>query len=107
MKKKEADFEVFNVGSGRPIGILKIAEILIKKINPQADLKPKITGKFRQGDIRHCFADITKIKKKLNFTASITFEEGIDNLITWVKKQICEDRVDVAIKELRQRGLAI
>jgi dTDP-L-rhamnose 4-epimerase len=106
MEKKEADFEVFNVGSGKPITVLEIAQILIKKINPSAAIKPDINKQFREGDIRHCFADITKIKKVLGFKPSINFEDGIGGLVAWVKSQTCEDRVTIAIEELTKRGLA-
>lgn len=106
MKEEKANYEVFNVGTGIATNILKIAEVLIKKLKPYKKLKPEIKNDFRQGDIRHCFADITKINKALGFTPSISFEEGIDDLIGWVRKQTCEDKVIKALTELENRGLA-
>lgn len=105
MEKKEADYQVFNVGSGAPKSIREIAEILAEKIQPGAGIKPLISGSFREGDIRHCFADISKIEKLLGFKATIEFSRGIDDLTGWVAVQTCEDRSDEAIKELKQRGL--
>lgn len=61
-KSKNADYEVFNVGTGKPTNILYIAQKLIRLYNKY--LKLKITNKYRTGDIRHCFADISKIKNK-------------------------------------------
>ncbi|MBN1405765.1 MAG: SDR family NAD(P)-dependent oxidoreductase [Candidatus Omnitrophica bacterium] len=106
MQKEEADYEVFNVGSGEAISILKIAETLIAKLKGKGSLKPEIKNEFRQGDIRHCFSDISKINKKLGFKPSISFNKGVDDLIEWVKKQTCEDKVMQAMSELEKRGLA-
>ncbi|NQT90486.1 MAG: GDP-mannose 4,6-dehydratase [Candidatus Omnitrophica bacterium] len=106
MESKEADYGVFNVGSGRPIEILKIAEILIDRLKANETITPELKGHFRKGDIRHCFADTTRIKKALGFEPEIAFEDGIDDLTAWVKKQSCEDKVDIAIKELEDKGLA-
>ena len=103
MKKKEADYQVFNVGSGRPISILKIAQVLIKKLGKT--IKPKIENRFRAGDTRHCFADITKIKRTLGFQAEIAFEDGIQDLIHWVKKQTALDLVEEVARELEEKGL--
>ncbi|MFH0732494.1 MAG: NAD-dependent epimerase/dehydratase family protein [Candidatus Omnitrophota bacterium] len=106
MTKERADYNVFNVGTGKSINILEIAKILIRKINPSKGLLPEIKNKFRQGDIRHCFADITKIKKMLKFTPSVSFEEGMNDLINWVRQQSCEDKISDAMEELKKRGLA-
>ena len=106
MENIKAKGEVFNVGTGQPITIKKIAESLIQKINP--DLKPQITDKFRQGDIRHCFADISKIKNKLGYAPTVSFDDGIEELIHWVKKQTgkVKDKTRDALEELKNRGLA-
>ncbi|MFQ5953135.1 MAG: NAD-dependent epimerase/dehydratase family protein [Candidatus Omnitrophota bacterium] len=105
MEKEEADYQVFNVGSGRPKTILEIARILSEKIKPGADIQPEIKNAFREGDIRHCFADISKIKDVLGFEPSIRFEDGIDDLTEWVSRQACEDNTAKAIQELKERGL--
>ncbi len=106
MEKNEANYGVFNVGTGKGINILKIAKMLIKKLNLDKGLKPEIRNEFRQGDIRHCFADISKIEKTLKFKPSVDFDEGIGDLIDWVKRQTCEDNVIEALTELERRGLA-
>ena len=105
MKKKGAKGENFNVGTGNPITIKKIAQILTEKINP--NLEPIITNKFRAGDIRHCFADISKIKEKLGFEPKISFEQGIEELIQWVKLQVgkVQDKSRDAFEELKHKGL--
>ncbi len=105
MEKDEANYEVFNVGSGRKLSILEIAKIIAKNLNK--NIPPDIAGKFRKGDVRHCFADSSKISKKLGFKPKISFEKGMEELIIWVAKQEAEDKVENASHELEKRGLTI
>lgn len=103
MEKKEADFGIFNVGTGRRTTLVEIAEILIKAINPH--LKMQITRKFRQGDIRHCFADISRIKKDLGFSPAVKLEDGLKDLLGWLRNQRAIDKVNKMSLELKKRGL--
>jgi dTDP-L-rhamnose 4-epimerase len=50
---------VFNIGSGEERTILDIAALIAKAMG-RSDIVPEVTGKARAGDIRHCFADITR-----------------------------------------------
>lgn len=106
MKKDEANYEVFNVGTGTAITVSEIAQILIRKLKSDKGIKPEINNEFRKGDIRHCFADISKIKNILGFKPSIDFNQGVGDLIEWVKKQSCEDKTEKALLELKERKLA-
>ncbi|MBI3955178.1 GDP-mannose 4,6-dehydratase [Candidatus Gottesmanbacteria bacterium] len=103
MESNELDYQVFNVGSGKKITILKlaqfIAEVFGKKINPE------INNQFRKGDIRHCFADITKIKKILNWTPKIDLKEGMQELIKWSEQEKSMDLFDQANKILKAKGV--
>jgi dTDP-L-rhamnose 4-epimerase len=103
MDKVEADYEVFNIGTGQGTNLLKLAEFLIKSINPK--LKMQITNKFREGDIRHCFADITKINRKLGFSPTIKLEQGLRDLLGWLKTQRATDKVRKMSLELERRRL--
>ncbi|MCM8782082.1 MAG: GDP-mannose 4,6-dehydratase, partial [Candidatus Omnitrophica bacterium] len=103
MNKKEADYQTFNVGRGEPISIKKIAEVLIKLYGKKCRLQ--ITNQYRKGDIRHCFADITKIKNLLGFRPKIDFENGMKELIAWSKKERAIDGFKKAKNELKRKGL--
>ena len=105
MEKSAADYQVFNVGTGKPKTILEVAKILSEKLQPGKGIEPEVTNKFREGDIRHCYCDNSKIEKLLAFKPSVDFSDGIDDLIGWVSEQIAEDRSAEALKELRQKGL--
>jgi len=105
MEKEKARGEIFNVASGSPITIKEVVEMICEKINPK--LKPIYKNDYRIGDIRHCLADITKIKNMLGYKPTLTFKEGIDELIEWIKPQINEikDDSDKALRELKEKGL--
>jgi dTDP-L-rhamnose 4-epimerase len=103
MDKKEADYGVFNVGSGEPTAIKKIAEVLIR-LNKKS-LRPQVADRYRKGDIRHCFADISKIKKALNFEPAVDFEKGMAELMEWSAPEKARDGFEKARNELKKRGL--
>ncbi len=103
MERKKADFKIFNVGTGKPLSILEIAKILISLY--KKDLVPKILNKYRAGDIRHCFANIEKIKKELGFSPKVNFKEGMQRLISWSETQYVKDFFKKAQKELIKKKL--
>ena len=106
MEKPEADGEVFNVGSGNKYTILEIADKLAEVMGKE-NIKAEVTGKYRVGDIRHCFADTTKSQEILGFTPEVKFEDGLFELAQWLKTQIATDNVSKASSELSSRGLTV
>jgi dTDP-L-rhamnose 4-epimerase len=102
--KDEANGHVFNVGTGIPTSIKQVATALARKM--QRDVAPQIENKFREGDIRHCYADISKIRRYLGYKPTVEFEVGIADLIAWAEEQKAEDRFEHAAAELAKRGLA-
>lgn len=95
---------VFNVGTGRPTSIRRVAELLAERLG--LDIEPEITHRFRAGDIRHCYADISRATKELGYEPKVVLEDGIDEVIAFVRDQQPEDHVDQATDELLRRGLA-
>jgi dTDP-L-rhamnose 4-epimerase len=102
----EAAGEVFNIGSGYNYSILEIAEHMAHALGKE-QIKPEIVGKCRVGDIRNCFADISRATKILGYKPRITLQEGLTELADWLEGQIAIDRVDHAVHELSLRGLAV
>jgi len=94
---------VYNVGTGRSTTVRQIAELLAQRLG--LEIKPEITGRFRAGDIRHCFADISRARAELGFEPRVALENGIDEVIEFVRQASAVDRVDEATRELAQRGL--
>ena len=69
------------------------------------EIEPEITGKYRVGDIRHCFADIGAARRQLGFEPATDLEVGLSGLVDWVSRQTAVDRVGEATGELVRRGL--
>ena len=84
METPAAANEVFNIGSGNAYTIREIAGKLSDILNKE-HLTPEICGKYRVGDIRHCFADISKAKQILGYEPRITLEQGLAELAEWLK----------------------
>jgi len=68
-------------------------------------IEPTIPGRFRTGDIRHCYADISKIGNALGFTPAIGLETGLSDLAEWMRTQEAENLTARAAAELEQKGL--
>lgn len=105
LETPDAAGKVFNIGSGRSISILELAQKTAQAIG--SHLTPQITGEYRQGDIRHCFADISRARSILGFEPRIPLEYGLNMLAEWLAEQQPIDRVDEARAELLARGLAV
>ncbi|MEZ7496623.1 SDR family NAD(P)-dependent oxidoreductase [Leeuwenhoekiella aequorea] len=105
MEAEQSNGEVYNVGSGNQYTITSIAQKLAEVMNK--DIQPEVNGKYRVGDIRHCFADTTKIKNELGFEPQVNFEDGLYELAEWLKDQIATDKVNQASTELESRGLTV
>lgn len=106
LETPEADGQVFNVGSGNNYTITEIAERLARVMGKE-NLAPQITGKYRVGDIRHCYADMSLAKKVLGFYPQVDFNNGLQELAEWLEGQIAYDRVNEASAELAARGLTV
>jgi len=105
LEKPEANGQVINVGSGNQYTIIEIAEKLAHVMNKK--ILPELSGKYRVGDIRHCFADLTKAKAVLGYEPEIRFEDGLSELSQWLEGQIAVDSVSKATEELASRGLTV
>jgi dTDP-L-rhamnose 4-epimerase len=104
LEKQSANQQIFNVGSGVATTVLQVANTLKRLYN--SDAKIKVSSKYRLGDIRHNYADLSKIKNVLGFHPKFNFRTGISEFVNWVKTQnIQEDKYENSIKELKQKGL--
>lgn len=97
------DYQSMNIGTGRATSVKRIAELLAEGL--RKDIAPVIVGKYREGDIRHCVADISKARKLLGYEPKVTLETGLAELLNWLGEQDADDKVEQATAELSQKGL--
>ncbi|MBV8550536.1 MAG: GDP-mannose 4,6-dehydratase [Acidobacteriaceae bacterium] len=106
LESEHVDGEAFNISSGQAMTVEEIARRTIRCLGSR-DLEPEITGKYRVGDIRHCFADISRARSALGWRPSIEIEQGLDDLAVWLEGRKASDRAIEAREELAVRGLMI
>ncbi len=94
----------FNIGSGRSISILELAATAARATG--SDIEPRVTGQYRAGDIRHCFADITSACDVLGYEPRVDLQQGLAEFARWLADQQATDRVEEAHEELIARRLA-
>jgi len=103
MTSDRANGMALNIGSGRPISIREIASALAGALG--IEVPPEITGKYRAGDIRHCFADVSAAGRVLGYKPKIEFKKGILELVAWLRSQTAHDRAAEAVQQLDVYGL--
>jgi dTDP-L-rhamnose 4-epimerase len=98
--------QAFNISSGQPLTVKEAAERTVRAIG-RGNLEPVVTGKYRAGDIRHCFADISRARRVLGWAPKVTLEQGLEDLASWLEGQTAIDRGLEARAELAARGLIV
>jgi dTDP-L-rhamnose 4-epimerase len=106
LENPSAAGQAINISSGQAMTVLEVAERTITAIG-HSGLEPERTGKYRAGDIRHCFADISLAKEVLGWEPRVSFEKGLEDLANWLEGQTAVDRAVDARMELAIRGLVI
>ncbi|PVH25604.1 epimerase [Sphingobacterium corticibacter] len=104
LENDNANNQVFNVGYGQAVDVMTVA----KQLSEYYGIKVPITvsGNYRLGDIRHNYADLTKIKNLLGFTPKVSFDEGLQRFTNWVNTQaVHEDQYAKSIQEMKEKGL--
>ncbi len=106
LEAKDASNLTFNVGSGGRHSIIDVAKRMAGVFGAP-DLAPEVAGKYRMGDIRHCFADISLARKVLKYEPKVALEDGLRELSRWLDGRVASDRVAEASAELAWRGLTL
>ena len=104
LERAEANGHVINIGSGQPISISRVAELLGTSLG--TELPHQLTQRYRSGDIRHCYADLTKARTLLGYEPRVSHEEGFAELVEWLRAQQPEDKAETMLQELNSYGLS-
>mgnify|MGYP000400850427 CR=1 FL=1 len=103
LERKEANYQICNIGSGMPVTIKEMAHLLSRLFN--RNIEPSIPGSYRKGDVRYCYADITNTKRILGWTPEVDISSGLEELIEWARTEPSFDKFDKAYEELLQKKL--
>ena len=96
--------ETYNVGSGISTSVNEVAHEIVNYFNSSS--KILTTGEFRSGDIRHNYADLSKISNQLNFLPKWDFKDGLRSFLDWTSKQPYESiGFTESLNELTEKGL--
>jgi dTDP-L-rhamnose 4-epimerase len=106
LEAREVVGQAVNVGSGASFTVREVAAKLARVLG-KGELEPQITAKYRMGDIRHCFADITRARALLGYDPRVEFEDGLLELADWLAGQVAHDRVEHATAQLTAMGLNV
>jgi UDP-glucuronate 4-epimerase len=80
MTFKNSDFEIINLGNGRPVSLSELISSLEIILNKKAILN-KLP--FQEGDVPLTYADIIKAKTLLGFKPEISLMQGLENSVIW------------------------
>ncbi|TCU09674.1 NAD-dependent epimerase/dehydratase family protein [Rhizobium sullae] len=104
LEQPRAPGQVINVGSGLAYTITEVAALLAEAMGVP-EITPDIMGKARSGDIRNCFADISKARELLGFDPQYRLENSLGSFAEWVRGAGAIDRGAEMKRQLEERGL--
>jgi dTDP-L-rhamnose 4-epimerase len=104
LEKPNAAGHVINVGSGQAYTIAEVATLLAEAMGVP-EITPDIMNKARSGDIRNCFADISKARELLSFEPQHRLENSLGPFAEWVRSTGAIDRGAEMKRQLEERGL--
>ena len=82
MISKNIKHEIFNIGNGNSVNVLKFIQEFEKQLNIKAK---KVFVPMQKGDMVRTSANIDKLHKIFNYKPKITYQEGIKSFIDWYK----------------------
>jgi dTDP-L-rhamnose 4-epimerase len=103
LESTSASGVALNIGTGQPVTIQQVGSEISRLLG--TEIRPQIKHQYRVGDIRHCFADISRASEELGYRPVVTFRDGFSELVHWLASQHADDRTEEAMKHLTTRGL--
>lgn len=80
----EASNATFNVGTGRKTTVAELLEALLAAYSKTPWDRWVISSGHTKGDIKGCYADVSRIKKAIGWEPRIPLMEGISRMKKWV-----------------------
>jgi dTDP-L-rhamnose 4-epimerase len=103
LESNKGDGQAFNVGSGKPVTIATLAKWIGEELG--SDIAPLVPGRYRSGDIRHGFGDVTKLRQTYGWEPRVSLHEGIGRLRKWSEANNPESPPPAVDDEMKKYGL--
>ena len=91
LEDDRANYEMFNVGGGAPITVKHFAETVAEVFGIK-DYEPKPCGKYRFGDTRHIWSDISKLES-LGWKPTRTIYDSVSEYKEWLNSASSVDNI--------------
>jgi dTDP-L-rhamnose 4-epimerase len=82
LERESANFQAFNVGSGRATTVNDYASAVLKKLG--SSLEPRTSGEYRRGDNRHSVSGIDKLSQ-LGWSPRRSLSVILDDFMEWIE----------------------
>lgn len=79
---------VLNVGCGRRISVNELAMTMVEMLG-RPDLKP-VYQPPRPGDVRHSWADLSRIEQELGYRPVVDFHRGLEATLAWYAQALVQ-----------------
>ncbi len=105
LNRQEADFNAFNVGSGRTTSVLQYAQAVGDKVGSPVELS--FPGEYRRGDNRHSVSSVDKLRA-LGWEPRRSLSTILDDFLEWVEKSGgIPDKLPDAYSDMKQSGVVL
>jgi UDP-N-acetylglucosamine 4-epimerase len=84
---------IYNVGAGRRTSLNELHTMLaagLRRLRPQHAIRPAMHDEFREGDIRHSQADVSRIERELGYTPAPDLSAALDRTVDWYLQRLTE-----------------
>lgn len=93
-----------NVGTGRAVTVHQVAEAIVRHFRSRSELS--VNGSFREGDVRHSTADLSRVKAVIGFSPSWNFADGLREFLHWCERQAGGTTLyEHSLAEMKAKGL--
>lgn len=81
--EKPMGYEIINLGHGRPVHLRDFVSTLEQVLGKKATITEK---PMQPGDVPETYADVSKAKELLGFTAQMPIEQGVEQFVRWYRE---------------------
>jgi dTDP-L-rhamnose 4-epimerase len=104
LEDPRANYEMFNVGGGKAVTVVQFAEAVARSFGVE-DYRATPCGKYRFGDTRHIFSDISKLES-LGWKPRRDIDVSIAAYRDWLRAEdASEDILDYSNKQMAALGV--